>query len=179
MAIIIEKAKAEDAEAILKLTKVFGSETDNLSFGESGIPVSVENEASYIASIENSDTDIFLVARDGKEIVGTGNYTSFPKKRMAHRGEFGISVRKSYWNQGVGTMLMEHILDFAKNVDWGLERIVRGIAYVAVPIFLMISGATAGIIYINQYGHSQYVYFKHIYYCSMIPLYWYIGSKWW
>ena len=42
MAIIIEKAKAEDAEAILKLTKVFGSETDNLSFGESGIPVSVE-----------------------------------------------------------------------------------------------------------------------------------------
>lgn len=116
MAIIIEKAKAEDAEAILKLTKVFGSETDNLSFGESGIPVSVENEASYIASIENSDTDIFLVARDGKEIVGTGNYTSFRKKRMAHRGEFGISVRKSYWNQGVGTMLMEHILDFAKNV---------------------------------------------------------------
>lgn len=60
MAIIIEKAKAEDAEAILKLTKVFGSETDNLSFGESGIPVSVENEASYIASIENSDTDFFF-----------------------------------------------------------------------------------------------------------------------
>ena len=116
MAIIIEKAKTEDAEAILNLTKVCGSETDNLSFGESGIPVSVENEASHIASIENSDTDIFFVARDGNEIVGTGNYSSFPKKRMAHRGEFGISVRKSYWNQGVGTMLMEHILDFAKNV---------------------------------------------------------------
>lgn len=59
MAIIIEKAKAEDAETILNLTKVCGSETDNLSFGESGIPVSVENEASYIASIVKSDTDIF------------------------------------------------------------------------------------------------------------------------
>jgi len=116
MAIIIEKAKTTDAEAILNFTKICGSETDNLSFGECGIPVSVENEASYIASIENSDTDIFFVARDGKEIVGTGNYSSFPKKRMAHRGEFGIFVRKSYWNQGVGTMLMEHILDFAKNV---------------------------------------------------------------
>ena len=116
MAIIIEKAKTTDAEAILNFTKICGSETDNLSFGESGIPISVEQEASYIGSIENSDTDIFFVARDGKEIVGTGNYTSFPKKRMAHRGEFGISVRKSYWNQGVGSMLMEHILDFAKNV---------------------------------------------------------------
>ena len=116
MAIIIEKAKAQDAEAILNLTKICGTETDNLSFGEGGIPISVEQEASYIGSIENSDTDIFFVARDGKEIVGTGNYTSLSKKRMAHRGELGISVRKSYWNQGVGTMLMEHILDFAENV---------------------------------------------------------------
>ena len=115
MAIIIEKAKAADAEAILNFTKICGAETDNLSFGENGIPVSVEQEASFIGSIENSDTDIFFVARDGGEIVGTGNYSTFPKKRMAHRGEFGISVRKAYWNQGVGTMLMEHILDFAKN----------------------------------------------------------------
>ena len=116
MAIIIEKAKAEDAEAILDFTKVCGSETDNLSYGKSGIPVSVENEASYLKSIENSETAMFIVARDGKEIVGTGSYSSFPKKRMAHRGEFGISVRKSYWNQGIGTMLMEYILDFARNV---------------------------------------------------------------
>lgn len=116
MAIIIERAKATDAEAILNFSKICGSETDNLSFGESGIPISAEQEASHIGSIERSDTDIFLVARDGGEIVGTGNYSSFSKKRMRHRGEFGISVKKSYWNQGVGTMLMEHILDFAKNV---------------------------------------------------------------
>ena len=116
MAIIIERAKATDAEAILNFSKICGSETDNLSFGESGIPISAEQEASHIGSIERSDTDIFLVARDGGEIVGTGNYSSFSKKRMAHRGELGISVKKSYWNQGVGTMLMEHILDFAKNV---------------------------------------------------------------
>ena len=114
-AITIEKAKAQDAEAILEFTKICGSETDNLSFGENGIPVSADEEASYLASVENSDKDIFLVARDGNEIVGTCSYSAFPKKRMAHRGEFGISVRKSYWNQGVGTMLMEHILDFAKN----------------------------------------------------------------
>ena len=60
MAIIIEKAKAEDAEAILNLTKVCGSETDNLSFGESGIPVSAENEAA-----------IHLYRKFGFEKIGT------------------------------------------------------------------------------------------------------------
>ena len=43
------------------------------------------------------------------------NYSTFSKPRMAHRGEFGISVRKSAWGKGIGTMLMENLLSFAKN----------------------------------------------------------------
>jgi len=116
MSIVIEKAKTTDAEDILNFTKIIGSETDNLSFGEGGIPISVDQESSYLKSIENSNKEIFLIAKDENEIVGTANYSCFSKKRMAHRGEFGIAVKKSYWNQGIGTMLLEQILDFAKNV---------------------------------------------------------------
>ena len=43
------------------------------------------------------------------------NYSTFSKPRMAHRGEIGISVRKSAWGKGIGTMLMEKLLRFAKN----------------------------------------------------------------
>ena len=116
MAILIERAKAADAEAVLHFTKRCGSETDNLSFGEEGIPISVEKEASWLGSIENADTACFLVARDGEEIVGTGSYAAFPKKRMAHRGELGLTVRQSHWNQGIGTMLLERLLAFAKHI---------------------------------------------------------------
>lgn len=115
MEIIIEKAKAADAEAILEFCKKCGSETDNLSFGMEGLPVSIEKEAAFLESVENSDTAVFFVARAGTEIVGTANYSAFTKKRMAHRGEFGISVRKAFWNQGIGSGLLERILDFAKN----------------------------------------------------------------
>jgi len=111
----IEKAKAADAEAILEFCRKCGSETDNLSFGAEGIPVPIEKEAAFLESLVNSDKGVFYVAKAGAEIVGTANYTAFTKNRMAHRGEFGISVRKPFWNCGIGTALLEKILDFAKN----------------------------------------------------------------
>ena len=110
----IEQASSADAAAILEFTKICGAETDNLSFGAAGIPVSAEEEAAYLDSVLASEKDVFFVAKDGETIVGTANYSTFPRSRMAHRGEVGMSVRKAYWNRGVGTQLMEKILEFAK-----------------------------------------------------------------
>ena len=35
---------------------------------------------------------------------------------MKHRGEFAVSVLKCEWGQGIGSMLLEAIIDFAKNI---------------------------------------------------------------
>lgn len=34
---------------------------------------------------------------------------------MKHRGELGISVIKAEWGQGIGSMLLQSVIDFAKN----------------------------------------------------------------
>lgn len=34
---------------------------------------------------------------------------------MTHRGEIGIGIKKSAWGLGIGSMLMEKLLDFAFN----------------------------------------------------------------
>ena len=68
----IEKAKASDAEDILEFTKCCGSESDNLTFGKEGIPYSVEEEAKYLSSFEDSDSSVFYVERDDDKIICTG-----------------------------------------------------------------------------------------------------------
>lgn len=112
---IIEIATAEDAEGIVNLRKVCGMETDNLTYGKEGPHLSVEQQRRNIERILNSEKDVFYVAKMDGEIVGSADYFTFPKERMAHRGEFGICVRKSAWGQGIGHALMSKILDFAKN----------------------------------------------------------------
>ena len=113
MNIVIEKASCIDAEAILEYLKQAGCETDNLTFGAEGMPFTVEEEAAYIKQLENSCDGVMFVAKDNGRIVGDASLTRFPR-RMKHRGDFGISVLKEYWNHGIGSQLLSEIINFAK-----------------------------------------------------------------
>lgn len=115
MEITITRARAEDALEILELSKILGGETDNLSFGSAGIPVSEQQEREYLSAMAESERDLFLTARMDGALVGTANYTTFSRRRMAHRGEIGMAIRKSAWGLGIGSILMTQLLDFAKN----------------------------------------------------------------
>lgn len=95
--------------------KLCGSETDNLSFGAEGISVSLKEEEDYLRSRESSEENLFLLARDGEEIIGTASYSALSGKRLCHRGELGICIRKAYWNRGIGSILLECLLDFARH----------------------------------------------------------------
>ncbi len=114
MKIIIEKAIPSDAEEILELTKIFGSESDNLSYGEEGINQSIESEMKYLKALQDNSSNVFLLAKLDGKIIATANYSSYEKKRLSHRGEIGLCVLKKYWNKGIGTKLLKEILVFAK-----------------------------------------------------------------
>jgi len=120
MAIIIEKAKPSDAEALIAFLKQVGSETDNLSFGAEGLPVSVEEEREYIAALENSANGIMLLAKLDGKIVANASLSRLPR-RMNHRAEPGISVLKEHWGKGIGTLLGNALIGFAR--ENGVERI--------------------------------------------------------
>ena len=112
----IRRATAADAEAILACCKVIGGESDNLTFGAEGVSITVEREREYLESIRCSDRQLYLVATEGDEIVGTAVFSAFAKPRLAHRGEISISVKKAMWGQHIGTRFMEEIIRFAKEM---------------------------------------------------------------
>lgn len=90
---VIERARAEDAAALLDYLKIVGGETENLSFGAEGVPLSLEAEQDYLRSqCESADNVQYLAKVDG-EIIGTASLNRKPR-RMSHRGEFGISLKK-------------------------------------------------------------------------------------
>lgn len=112
----IRKATAADAEKILEYSKIAGGETDNLTFGAEGIfNMTVEREQEYLEKIYNSQKDLYLIALDNGEIVGSSYLSAYQKARLAHRAEIGLSVKKDMWGKGIGTRFMEKLLDFAKN----------------------------------------------------------------
>lgn len=88
---VIERARAEDAAALLDYLKIVGGETENLSFGAEGVPLDLETEQAYLRAQCESADNVQYLAKVGGEIIGTASLNRKPR-RMSHRGEFGKSV---------------------------------------------------------------------------------------
>ena len=110
----IRKATAADAENILEYCRQIGGESDNLTFGSEGVPMTVEQEQAYLERIAHSDKQLYLVAVQDRAIVGTASFSGYAKDRLAHRGELSVSVKQAMWGQHIGTRLMEELIRFAK-----------------------------------------------------------------
>ena len=115
--IVVKRASAVDANAILEYLNIVGGETDNLTFGAEGLPFTAEAEADYITRIEHSSDEIMLVAKMDEKIVGNASISRLPR-RMKHRGDLAVSVLKEYWNKGIGSQLLKRLLDWAENNDF-------------------------------------------------------------
>ena len=56
---------------------------------------------------------MILAKEDGK-IIGNASLSRLPR-RMKHRGDFSVSVLKVYWNKGIGALLLNEVIKFAKD----------------------------------------------------------------
>ena len=115
MNIIYREAEPSDAGKFLEYCKIVGSETDNLTFGAEGLPLTISQEADFIRKFAGNPGSIMIVAFDEGELIGTGAVSVVSgKTRFAHRREIAISVRKDYWGKGIGTGIMNVLMDFAR-----------------------------------------------------------------
>lgn len=111
--IIIRTAKPEDSEIVVEYVNSVAGESDFLTFGENEFMMTVEQEADFIKKTEESENALMLLAISGDDIVGMLNFMGSSKARLKHGGEFGITVRKNYWGQGIGKELVSTMIDWA------------------------------------------------------------------
>ena len=124
--ILIREIQPTDAENLIAFTKQVGGETDNLTFGADGFPITVEQEVARLQAMADDPKTIMYSAWRDDKLIATGSIHSMPR-RMAHRAELGLTVIKEEWNKGIGGMLLERLIRFAKSA--GIEIInleVRG-----------------------------------------------------
>lgn len=114
---IIRQAEPNDARALIGLTKQVGKETNYLTFGPEGIDLTVAQEMDLIQTFAVSEKNLMLVVEVDDQIIGMGNLATFGSQKQAHVAEIGLSLIQEYWGYGIGRLLMEDLLDFAREVD--------------------------------------------------------------
>lgn len=112
---IIKKAVKEDAQQIIDYLNIIGGESDNLLFGANEFLMTLEAEEKYIESVNQSETSALFVGKVEDEIICVGSIMASTRNRIAHHCELAISVKQKYWGMGVGTQLMQTMIEYAKN----------------------------------------------------------------
>ncbi len=115
----IRKAEPTDARALLLHINTVGRETDFLSFSEFNI--TEEREARFIRRFAESERDLMLIALDGERVVGNGVIESEKIPRYNHRATLSLTVLSDCWGQGIGSSLMERLLEFSR--ETGLRTV--------------------------------------------------------
>lgn len=116
MSFVFREAEGKDAEALVKYITTVGGETDYLSYGKDTFNISPEREARFIERFKRNKKDIMLIALDGESVIANASLESNRVQRYSHSSELSITVLKEYWGRGIGSRLMEMMIDFARSV---------------------------------------------------------------
>jgi RimJ/RimL family protein N-acetyltransferase len=133
----IRKPSPKDAEMMIEYLNIVGGESDNLLISPGEFHLTVQEEQNYIENITNNENALMLLGVVDNKIISISQISSPNRKRIQHNSDIAISVKKEFWNLGVGTAILGELLQFAreheliKNVRLG----VRAVNYNAIKLY--------------------------------------------
>jgi RimJ/RimL family protein N-acetyltransferase len=110
----IREVVVRDAAAVLEYVHAVSAESPYLTFGPDEFEFTEAEERAFIADSQAAQNRLFILGSVGSSIVGLLNFSGGRRPRIRHCGEFGISVRKAWWGQGVGSLMLDALIAWAR-----------------------------------------------------------------
>jgi RimJ/RimL family protein N-acetyltransferase len=120
----IREATPEDAAGLLAHTKKILETSPFMLTTPQEFQVTAERQKEWIIEQQQAG-NLILVVEDNGVIVGTLNVQREKKFRHRHIASFGISLQEAYCNQGIGTIMIQRMIDWAKAND--IEKIMLNV----------------------------------------------------
>ncbi|MBD3270436.1 GNAT family N-acetyltransferase [Candidatus Peregrinibacteria bacterium] len=136
--ITTREACATDAKSLIEYMHQVSAESDNIGWGAGEFNISLEEEENILASRVNDPHKILLLALYNGEVVCTCGLDGKNRPRMRHSTSLGITVRKSHWGVGLGRIMMNELINWARSTGFitQIELSVRTSNLRAVQLYL-------------------------------------------
>ena len=109
----VRSARLEDAAALLAHGLAVVSEGEFLLMQPGEFTFTEDQERDWIRLYTEDPGRLLIVAEVAGSLVGVLFFECSPQKRLAHRGTLHMSVGRAWRGQGVGTALLEVLIDWA------------------------------------------------------------------
>lgn len=109
----VRTAREDDAAGVLALARAILEEGAGMVRTPEELTTTVEEERALLGRYAETPDRLALVAEADGEVVGFLDFRSLARRRLAHVGHFGLSVRRDRRRQGVGAALLRRLLAWA------------------------------------------------------------------
>lgn len=114
-AALLRSAHPDDAAEMVRfLLDVCGETEFLLAYPEERQNLTIERERAFLTNIAEDDNELMLTAWVDGQLAGVANINFSTRLKMRHRASVAISIRRAYWNLGLGTALLNALVDAAK-----------------------------------------------------------------
>jgi RimJ/RimL family protein N-acetyltransferase len=110
---VIRTAQPEDAAALLAYIRCLTRQPECFVIEADEFPQTEVKEREWVEGHLDHPGRLVLLAAASGTIVGNVSFENGPYRRIAHRGSLGIAVIKRWRGMGVGTALLEALLEWA------------------------------------------------------------------
>ena len=115
--LLIREVAVEDARALLDYVERISGDSDFLSFGPGEFELAESEEEEFIRKCLASDSQLYILGLIDDMIVATLNFSGGRRPRVRHSGEFGMSVRRQYWELGIGSLMLDTLIAWAQDTQ--------------------------------------------------------------
>ncbi len=118
MSITIREAHPEDAAKIIAYVNALLEEPESfLELSKGEFTLTVKEEMRFLENCWNSPNSIFIVAAEDEKIVGQLLCNGNTRAKVRHNVVLGMSVDQKYRGKGIGSILIEYAIDWAKGTN--------------------------------------------------------------
>lgn len=124
---MLKSPSVEDAEKLLQFIRKASGETEFLLRYPEEWDIPVEQEAEWAAGMGRAPDDMVITCFLDGAVAGNCQISCRPGIKTSHRASLAISVLRDCWGLGIGSAMMEALVDTARR--WGKE--ILELAYIA------------------------------------------------
>jgi len=113
--VILRNATILDVEKLyLLVTEVARSNDFLIVTPEEYSSISSEQQIARIKRHHDNEGDVWLIAECNNELIGSIDFQNGKSKKINHKGSFGLIVKPSWQNKGIGKLLLSALIEWVK-----------------------------------------------------------------
>ncbi|HYO50818.1 MAG TPA: GNAT family protein [Chloroflexia bacterium] len=114
--VLIREATPDDAAQMIAHMQRVAEEPDRMILtGPGEFNLTVEEEQAVLDEHAKSDNSVFMVAEADGQVIGLLGCTGGKRQANRHSTYLGMSIRKEWREQGIGTALMQAAIEWARS----------------------------------------------------------------